>query len=165
MTVTTTINASLSVQSTVNKSQSVGDPTAGNITLPLSITGLSQTWNPGTTINGLDAWSGVVTLVAGTATIDLTSLTQLGLSTAVNMTGYKLRFIQWFAPAANVANVKIAPGASNGYAPVGVVDTIAPGDPGVKPTLSSTAVGASSKNITITGTGTDSIQLLLVFGN
>ena len=162
---TTTIQASLVINGSCIKSQNVGDPTASVLSQQMNLGIFSQSWAAGTPINGVDAWSGLVTMSGGTASIDLTALTQLGSSTTFNMTGYKLRFIQWFAPAANGANVKIAPGASNGYAPVGVIDTIAPGDPGVKPTLSATAVDSTHKILTITGTGTDAIELLLVFGN
>jgi len=165
MTVTTTIKASLLITLTCNKSQSLGDPTAGLVTVPQNLGNVAQTWDASTNPNGLDSWSGLVAMTAGTATIDLTALAQAGLSTTVNATGLKLRAIEVQASPGNAAPIEVQPGASNGYPSVGTISALGPGDIAVKTTSSAVAVDSTDKTITITGTGTDSCELLLVFGS
>lgn len=165
MTVTTSINASMTISMQSNKSQNLGDPTAGVVSQQQNLGTISSSWAPNSTPNGKDSWSGSVVMSSGTATIDLTSLTQLGLSTAVDMTGLKLRAIKFLAPVGNAATVEIQPGASNGYSSVGIVSAIAPGDGGARTALAATAVSPTNKTITVTGTGADSVELLMIFGS
>lgn len=104
-------------------------------------------------------------LVAGTLTIDLTAL--LGLKDAVqNATGLKVQYMVIINPQNN-ANITVAPGASNGYG----MDTEVVRGSQVSDTYKVIFcaeafgdVGASAKNITITGTGSQTFKLGLLLG-
>jgi hypothetical protein len=162
MTVTTSIQANLTVNMQSNRTQALGDPTATAISQQQSLGNVSNAWNANTTPNGLDSWSGNVSV--GT-TIDLTNLSQSGLATALNETGNKLRAIQITAPTGNAGAVQVAPGGSNGYSSLGTISALSPGDMAVKTTTQATAVSSSNKTVTVSGSGSDSVNILMIFGN
>lgn len=161
----TSINASLSISFSVQKSVSNSDPTASSPSLQLNLKAPSVTWNASTTPNGLDAWSGHVVLTSGAATIDLTNLTQSGLSTVINATGNKLRAIMVMPDSTNVNPISVATGASNGYPSIGTVSVLNAGDVLVRRTTQSVAVSSSLKTLDFAGTGAQGCEVLLVFGS
>jgi len=106
-------------------------------------------------------------LTGGAATIDLTALD--GTVGTVDGTGLKLQVFKLKAPTTNTATLTATKGASNGYGldSAGATWTVplAPGqeflfygddDP---PDISST-----KKNIDLSGTGTESVQVMIVVG-
>lgn len=158
---------------TTQKSVVTADPTASqpgiSMNLDPSQSGLfskSLNANSAATPPGdvTEAWSGNKVMTAGAATIDLTSLTQVGLSSAVSLSGLKIRAIQILAPAANAAAITVAPGASNGYTQIGTVGPIKPGGSALLILPGTSAVDGTHKNLDISGTGTDSVSIQVVAG-
>lgn len=162
---TASISGSLTINASVSKSVTTNDPTATPPSLTLSIGNLSNSWNSTSTPNGLDAWSGLVTMTSGTATIDLTSLTQAGLAGTISMSGFKMRYIQVQPSTGNAAPISVAVGASNGYPSFGTIAVLNPGDMAARTTVLAIAVDGTHKTIDITGTGADSMEILVVFGS
>lgn len=102
-----------------------------------------------------------VTMTAGAAAIDLTSVP--GIGTTQDLTGLKVQAILLIAPSTNGAAVTVAPAVSNGYALGTHVLS-----PGARRQVyfagGLAAVGGSAKAIDVTGTGTDQLHYLLVAG-
>lgn len=112
--------------------------------------------------------------ISGTTTIDLTAAAgaalPLAASRSIDATGKRLVAMRLSCPITNSGAVNVAPGASNGYAPLGsgndidvrpgetiisIISGVASGKP---------AVAGSAKNIDITGTTNDVILVELYFG-
>ena len=111
--------------------------------------------------------------ISGTTTIDLTAATAPALPASatrtVDLTGKKLVAYAIAANTTNAGGVTISVGGTNGYALFGASNSIIlqPGESvfGVLGTTSSKpTVGASQKNIDITGTTNDVVTLVLYFG-
>lgn len=123
-----------------------------------------------TTPAATQVWSGTVTLVAGTKSLDLTALSGIG-GLAQDFTGLKLRACGWHAPSANTGDITIRPHATNGYPLLGT-DGATTGRKVVRPKgrgcfteeTDAAAVSASAKVIEFVGTGSETINLHLVFG-
>jgi hypothetical protein len=107
-----------------------------------------------------------VTLSTGAATVDMTSMTPQN-EAAVNATGLKPQLYKFQAPATNSGAITIAPGGSNGHALLGASFSITlnPGQE-VSGYLDASAVTVDSthKTIGLSGTGTDVLDMQLVFG-
>lgn len=168
MTVTVSASGNIALSAQASKSVSSADPTVGPTNLQMNLPNTANLLlNSSSSISVNDVWSGLVTLVAGTATIDLTNLTQSGLTGAVDMTGKKLKVLAANASggaSANTNPIQIAPGGANGYTSVGTNSALNANDPLIRVYNAPIAVDSSHKNITITGTGTDSVSLILYFG-
>lgn len=102
---------------------------------------------------------GVITLTAGAATVDMTSLVGLN-GVAISLSGLKPIAIKFQNPSTNANNMTIAKGASNGYTGFGssFSITIPPGGSVVVYMNTAianpfTAVSGSVKTLDITGTG------------
>ena len=162
---TTTVGASLTMQMSAQKTITTGDLTLPSLSFALGLGQQQLSWSSNSTPNGLDAWSALVAMTAGTVTIDLTSLTQAGVAGTLNQTGNKLRAVHIIAPSTNSAVIQVASGASNGYTSIGTVSQLKPGDACIKVTSNSIAVDGTHKTIDVTGTGTDAVELLMVFGS
>lgn len=106
-------------------------------------------------------------LTAGAATIDLTGLAGTNGAT-VDGTGKKVIAAKFSNPVANSSPITIGEGAANGYelAGDGWSVTLGPGD---EVTLlrhgHAPAIGATAKDIDLSGTGTETLNVILVLGS
>ena len=109
-----------------------------------------------------------VALVAGAKTIDLTALTGIN-GGAVAFTGLKVQFAKFRNPSTNTGAITIQAGASNAYNMLGASWKVilqtgdeftwkGSDDSGVPD------VASGAKNIDLAGTGTESIEMVLVAG-
>ncbi len=112
------------------------------------------------------AWD--VTLSAGAATIDLTALPQAGGGTQ-SMNGLLARYLVFVNPVSNANNITIADGATNGYLLFGDSSgqiTLKPGQFVILYCAGNAqTVGGSAKNIDLTGTGSQVLRVMAVFGS
>ena len=129
-----------------------------------------ETFNASSTPDAEDAAFFRITLTAGAATIDLTAMLHQidsALTASKSASGKKVRAWKFKAPATNTGNITITKGASNGYSPVGTTFTkvIAPGGESSDYFVSAAGtVGGSAKNLDVTGTGTEYIDVGVVWG-
>lgn len=168
MTVSKTLG-SIQLTNTVSIGETIaysGDPTfSGDLTGTVAAgTAWRMDGTAGKSVT--KTWHGLVALVSGTKTLDLTSLTDAVLGT-VDMTGLKLRFLHAVATSGNTAAISIAPGASNGL--TGWVGSagmlLQPGDSrGPDLFTGGIAIDATHKDIDLAGTGTESVTLIMGFG-
>lgn len=171
MTIVTTIQASMTISAAVNKKVlDDADPTTAGVSLNLNLASIlnaafKKSWNPNTIPNGLDAWSGAVTLTAGAATIDLTNLVQVGLDDPVDATGLFLRMVVVLADANNANVIAIGVGASNGYPSIGTISKLNAGNVAVHTCQGSVAVDGTHKTLDLAGTLAQKMYVLLLFGN
>jgi len=109
-----------------------------------------------------------VPLVAGAATIDLTALTDWGLNEAdPNATGLKLQILAIKAKATNTAGITITPGASNAYNALGSafsVTLMAGQEIKFYGNDATPDVASDAKTLDLAGTGTDSLDIEMIFG-
>lgn len=159
-----TVAANLTISAEVTKQISNTDPTAQSGGIRMNLNLATLTFNDNSTPDGKDAWSGQVALVAGAKTLDLTALVQSQLPSAVDMTGKVLRYIVFQSPSTNSHVISIATGASNGFPAIGTISAIQPGNIGARTTIGSAAVDATHKTLDLAGTGTEVLNLILVFG-
>jgi len=120
----------------------------------------------GTTPDAEVVYMGTEALTAGTATIDLKALTNSEGDTIVTE-AKKVRAIFMGATSSNTAAITLTEGASNGYELGGDGWKLALTDEQwaiIYLGSDAPAVGDSTKNIDISGTGTESVKLLIVFG-
>ena len=111
-------------------------------------------------------YEGTVALTAGTATLDLTNVSDKGGNT-IATTDLKVRMIYARPTTTNTGALTLTEGSSNGYELFGSGWTIAltAGQEFVAFCDSDTPdVTASTCEIDLSGTGTESIDLLIVFG-
>jgi hypothetical protein len=107
-------------------------------------------------------------LVAGAGSIDLTAAKiAYRIGSTTNLTGKRLIAMLLAAPADNAGTITVATGATDGY-PLGTI----PLEPGEvvnigQPNKVSTraAVAANDKILDVSGTGTDEVLILAVFGD
>lgn len=111
------------------------------------------------------AWHGLVTLIAGALTLDLTALADATLGT-ISMSGLKLKFMQIIATAGNANPITIAPGAVNGYTGwVGSAGlSLNASDQEMLVRNAGIAVDGTHKTLDLAGTGTQSAVIVLLFG-
>jgi hypothetical protein len=168
MTVTKTLGA-IQVINTLSIGETIafsGDPTfAGDLSGTVAA---GQQWRMDGTVGKsvTKVFHGLVALVAGAKTLDLTALTDAVLGT-VDFSGLKLRLLHAVATSGNTAAISIAPGASNGY--TGWVGSsgllLQPGDSrGPDLFTGGIAIDGTHKTIDLAGTGTESVTLIMGFG-
>lgn len=159
---------------TVNESNTIGaDPTLAS--LP-GVVSAGQQWRFDGTIGPAvtKVWHRQVTLVAGAATLDLTALTD-DILTTQDMTGLKLKALHAVPASTNANAITIKPGAANGYTGWVGTDGIVlntttissvnyPDNVFIGPLYGGIAVDGTHKNIDIAGTGTQKVNLILMFG-
>lgn len=110
-------------------------------------------------------WHGLVTLTAGAATLDLTALVDALTSLPVDMTGLKLKCLHLQATAGNANAITFEPGATDGYTGWGLGEVLNGGDHrGPSICTGGIAVDATHKIIDVSGTGTQSVRVVLLFG-
>ncbi len=110
-----------------------------------------------------------VTLSGGAATIDLTQIPGFNSSEVIDGTGLKVRMLQFYAPATNANVITALKAVSNGYgldaAGTSWTESLDP-DTGRSMWLNTSAptIGGSAKSITLTGTGSQTIQVGIILG-
>lgn len=118
-------------------------------------------------------FSDTIALAAGVGALDLTSLTAPGGMTARDFTGLKVQVVGFICPTSNTGGITVdAKDAVTGYNLFGADNAattekneILPGTVFLlKHTDKLQDVDATHKDITLAGTGTDTIQVLLVAG-
>ena len=163
MSVVTTLQATCTVTETLDDSvASASTPVIVHDNFNVNLTLNATSDAPATNVIGLSQ-----ALTAGAATIDLTSLTQSGGGT-FDATGLKLQVFQLKNGTGNAGAVTISDGASNGYNLFG--DASGQVTCGVGGHIQwyqhdkLDDVGASDAEIDLSGTGTDSFDIIMVFG-
>lgn len=117
-----------------------------------------------------DVSSDTVALVAGAKTIDFTNLPLVGGGTLNASTGsLKPVAVLISNPAANTGAITVAKGATNGYTGFGASfsHVIQPGGSVCSYTAKHanvTAVSGTNKTLDFSGTGTESFNLIIIFG-
>lgn len=104
-------------------------------------------------------------LSAGTATIDLTSLTGVN-NLVTDGTGLKVQVIKFKNPTGN-AQIEVDVGATNGYNLLGAtfeVILLEGQEIAIYGNDSTPDIGASAKDIDLVGTGTEEIEVSVVMG-
>lgn len=160
------VNVNLVMNVTARETLTTDVPAANNPTIIHS--GFDETvpLNANTTPPVTLMCAMAIALVAGSAAIDLTNL--VGTNGApVNGTGLQVRAFKIIAPSGNGSNISVAPSVSNGYNLFGSssgLEVMAPGSSMMKRPQTLPAVASGAKNITLTGTGTDSLEIMFFFG-
>jgi hypothetical protein len=108
------------------------------------------------------------TLIANAGTIDLTAAPiAYRIASTYNLTGKRLIAMILSAPEDNAGTITVATGASNGY-PLGTI-TLEPGEVAsigqINKVSTRAPVAAGDKILDVSGTGTDSVKILAVFGD
>ena len=148
----------------------LGLDNADNVPFDHDIGVVNGTLIASSTVPATKASSDDINLVAGAATIDLTSLPG-PLSTTVTFDGLKVQLVKIKCPTTNTGGVTFAVGAANGYNLFGADNASAervevmPGGSEMRQTPNNGEdVDATHKNIDVTGTGTEAFQIELVAG-
>lgn len=158
MSIAATIADNVSVAETLEAGVDFGSDKAISHVL-----NMSHTLNSGTTPAGTHVAAFQQALTAGAATIDLTALPGAGGST-FSATGKRLRYIKVRNPSANANPISIEEGASNGYA-LGATISLAPGQwAAIWLDGDADAVGGSDKTLDLAGTGSQALDVFLIFG-
>ena len=152
---------------TISTQLDKGDQTE-DVTHNLNTGALStSTLASGTTVPATKVYQDEISLIAGTATIDLTDL--LGaFGAAVDFSGLKVQQVYIKADSANANTMEFAEAVANGYFLFGTTGdqiTLAAGDEAMLrfgDWLPDVAAGA--KDILVTGTGTEKFTIHLVAG-
>lgn len=174
MSVARVINSvSFSNQFTLNSViTGFGDPTvisadfAENVSIPGNGASNIFSFNGNGSPQFMAKWSGLITLVSGALSLDLTNLTDRFLGT-VTMATLKLQAWQLYGTPTNANPITAQVGASNGYTGLNGRLTVGPGDYGtIGPiqTVNGVAVDSSHKTIDFSGTGAQTCQLVMLFG-
>ena len=124
------------------------------------------TLNAGSTPPATDAVFWQQDLAAGTATIDLTSLTGTN-GESIDGTGKRVQVLKFKALAANANTIAVIPAAANGYELSGAdfKITLSPGQEFLYYGNEATPeIGAAAKDFTLTGTGTQGLEVSIVLG-
>lgn len=125
-----------------------------------------QEFTSGTTVDAELVYMGTQALTDGTATIDLLSLADTEGNT-IATTGKKVRAIMISPTDGNTGAVTLTEGASTGYELGGNTWSLALSDGDwalIYLGASAPTISASLKYIDISGTGTESIDLIILFG-
>lgn len=158
------VKATVSIQLTVKEVVALGTTAASDPTIPYGLTGSPYTYTADTSTDGTKGWCNTITLSSGAATVDLTNLTRTGLPT-VTLSGLKIRAMHIKAASTNTSLVTAVPGASNGYAALGLGLSLAPGGEVLIHNPSSAAVSGSLKTIDLASADADaSVDIVIVAG-
>lgn len=158
------INASIEVIETLSKTNLEGS-TSSNKEL---ISKISKALNlsSGSTPDAELIYEGTEALTAGSATIDLLTLSDSEGNT-IATTGKKVRVIFIAPTSTNTAAITLTEGASNGYELGGDGWTFALTDEQwalIYLGTDAPDIGAAAKDIDMSGTGTESVKLIILFG-
>ena len=144
---------------------------SGDATLSFQLT-KPYTRNSTTTPDVEDGAFVVIAMSGGAATIDFTALVHQILSASATLTksasGKKIREIMFVNPTGNTGNIRVKNGASNDLIPCGSAAfdfTIPPGGSArFEYQDAGTAIGSSDRNLDISGTGAETLQMLVGWG-
>lgn len=140
---------------------------SGDNTITHSGLNSEATYTASTSVPVTKVAEGTVTLSSGTGSIDLTALPGITADETVDMTGLKVQFIKFTAPAANANVVNVAEGASNGYALLGASFTLGllPGQELlVSANDAAPDVASGDRILDITGTGSQELDYAVYAG-
>jgi len=156
--------AAVSLQLAVKETIELGTSAASDPVVPYGITGSPWNYTGETTVDATKSWCNTITLSGGVATVDLTSLTRTGLPT-VTLSGLKIRAIHFKAIDTNTSLVTIKPGASNGYAALGLGLSLEAGGEALIRNPDSAAVSGSLKTLDLASSyATASVDIVIVAG-
>lgn len=125
----------------------------------------SATLNAGSTPAASKDTAFTFALTAGAGTIDLTNITDPNLGT-VSLSGITPNLVKLQNPATNANAITVKQGATNGYTGLGAsfLVTIPPGGEVLLYAIGGSTVGAGSKTLDLTGTGTQALNVQIVAG-
>ena len=127
--------------------------------------GTTKTLNSTSTPAGTKVASGQIALVDGAATLDLSAVPSKD-NVTVNGTGLTVQSVKFIVPGENAITVE--KGGTNGYDGLGTAfseDSGANGGEENRLTMGhGSAIGSGNKPLDLTGTGTDVLQYIIVFG-
>jgi hypothetical protein len=160
--------AASSYQSVLSVTETITDGVPDAASPNINHTGFNsnQRLNPSSTPPATLVASFVATLVAGALTIDLTNMSGVNGAT-VNGNTLKVRMIKFQAPAGNGATITAKVGVTNGYQlrGAGWQEAFAPGQESLCYLADGApAIGGSAKTIDLAGTGTDSLNVIVLLG-
>lgn len=161
-----TYNALLTVKETL----ALGLDNATDPTTPHTLGDHAATLSASTTPPVTKTFSDDIALVAGAGTLNLSTLAG-PLSTTIDFTGLKVQVIKLVAASTNTGGITVAKGDAQPYNLFGEDNVssetveVLPGDAVLIVHNETTEdVGAAIKNIKFTGTGTDTLRIMLVAG-
>lgn len=161
------VNATVSMGLTVRETLETNVPAAESPVVTHNQFNFTGTLKSDTSVPATKTVADSVALTAGAATLDLTDLEGTNGAT-VDATGLKLQAIMLHNPITNTGNMIVKPGASNPYDFFGDADgqiTLKPGDRVLKYSPDKVEdVDGTHCEIDIAGTGTESLNVQLLFG-
>jgi hypothetical protein len=163
-----TISASLKIELAVTETLTTAESPlidSGDSTVKEKIS-VSKTLSASSTPDGELHAAMQIAMTAGAATIDFTALTRHG-GGAVSFNGKIVRCVVFENPATNANSITIAEGAANGLALLGAAFSIIlkPGHSiGINLDDDGPTVGAADKNVDITGTASQVLNMVAVAG-
>ena len=165
------VSLSRLIQVTATETLAATLPTLGSSSLSHSqLNTAAETFNSGTTVPVTVAVGVIVTLTAGSATLDLTAITD-ELGRTVDLSGLKVQSLRVKPHADNANIISMKPGASNGYNLGNSASFYWSGYGGTPPDEADFLwrekcpdVDATHKNLDFAGTGSQKILLQIVAG-
>lgn len=156
----------MSVTATVALTLNVSESITGNAPAAISPVISHTAYSIAPTVTGTLCAFWNQALTAGAATVDLTNCVGTN-GIAVSGSGLRVKAIQMTAASDNANDITLTEGASNGYELLGSGWTV-----GLKagqsllfyPAATAPQIGSSAKTIDISGTGTQSVKLSIIFG-
>jgi hypothetical protein len=143
----------------------VADPTVSH-----SIGAGSVSRSPTTTVPVTKSWEGEVALAAGTATLDLTALDRGNLAN-LDLTGEIVQSLHVRGDNANTGAIELDVAAANGYdihgsgASSQICAVEADDEVLILKNDTAPAVSSTVKDITLTGTGTEKVHVMILAGS
>lgn len=164
---TSTVSAAYSSTISVTETFSA----ANTVDNSILVNGISEsgTLTASTTVPATKQTQYTLTMSGGTGTIDLTALPGLNVNETVDCTGLKVQLLKLKVPITNANAVTVAKGGSNGYglSTAGTTWSV-PLSPGQSMLFYladlSPDVGSGAKNLDVTGTGTQTLEVGIVAG-
>lgn len=131
------------------------------------IAGLSGSLSPSTTVPATKVYKDQVALTAGAKTLDLELLVRANLPDVVG-TGLKVQLFVFSNPSTNTGAMTIVDGAANGYnifgSAAGSNTVMIGGSIMIFGNDNLDDIASADSEIDITGTGTESFEVLIVMG-
>lgn len=162
MSVRVNYNSSLTVRETLETSV----PAASDAEILLNGFDTNSPLNSSSTPTATKVSAQTVALVAAAKTIDLTALTGTN-GAAIDGTGLKVVACKFQNPSTNANNIIAKFGASNAYLfgnDAAWKVRLEPGDEVLFKFAANPAIDATHKNIDLSGTGTQALNVVLVLG-
>lgn len=161
-----TVVANYLSQLTVVETLSVGVPAATTPSITHSGYNTTDKANASSTPPASKAVANSYAMTAGAKTLDLTALVGTNGATVDGST-LKLNYAKFINPSTNTGSIVVKFGASNAYllgSDSAWRHTLKPGDEVLYKGTANPTIDSTHKNIDISGTGTESIEVVLVMG-